>query len=186
MAKNPLANAGNVRDAVRSLGREDSLEEETATHSGILAWRIPRTEEPGWQATVHGVAQSRTRLKRLSTHAQLTQHPGRNPPGARAQPRVSLVLSLLPPKPWLWTQLLSGTPGVITGPPVHPSPLASTTCWPGQHWVPMEEQALQPPPDMLGMQGSSRRPTSPILSLWVRTRQSSEHAHAAFVKPMTE
>ena len=111
MAKNPLANSGNVRDAVRSLGREDSLEEETATHSGILAWRIPRTEEPGWQATVHGVAQSRTRLKRLSTHAQLTQHPGRNPPGARAQPRVSLVLSLLPPKPWLWTQLLSGTPG---------------------------------------------------------------------------
>ena len=30
----------------RSLGREDSLEEGTATHSSILAWRIPRTEEP--------------------------------------------------------------------------------------------------------------------------------------------
>ena len=32
---------------VQSLGREDPLEEGTATHSGILAWRIPRTEEPG-------------------------------------------------------------------------------------------------------------------------------------------
>ena len=32
---------------VRSLGREDPLEKETATHSSILAWRIPRTEEPG-------------------------------------------------------------------------------------------------------------------------------------------
>ena len=29
------------------LGQKDPLEEETATHSSILAWRIPRTEEPG-------------------------------------------------------------------------------------------------------------------------------------------
>ena len=32
---------------VQSLGWEDPLEEEMATHSRILAWRIPRTEEPG-------------------------------------------------------------------------------------------------------------------------------------------
>ena len=32
---------------VRSLGREDPLEKEIATHSSILAWRIPWTEEPG-------------------------------------------------------------------------------------------------------------------------------------------
>ena len=32
---------------VRSLGREDPLEKEMATHSGILAWEIPWTEEPG-------------------------------------------------------------------------------------------------------------------------------------------
>ena len=32
---------------VRSLGWEDSLEEEMATHSNILAWEIPWTEEPG-------------------------------------------------------------------------------------------------------------------------------------------
>ena len=32
---------------VQSLGWEDSMEKEMATHSGILAWRIPWTEEPG-------------------------------------------------------------------------------------------------------------------------------------------
>ena len=32
---------------VRSLGQEDSLEKEMATHSSILAWKIPWTEEPG-------------------------------------------------------------------------------------------------------------------------------------------
>ena len=33
---------------VRSLGGEDPLEKEMATHSSILAWEIPRTEEPSW------------------------------------------------------------------------------------------------------------------------------------------
>ena len=41
---------------VRSLGWEDPLEDEMATHSSILAWRIPWTEEPG------RLAKSRTRL----------------------------------------------------------------------------------------------------------------------------
>ena len=41
---------------VRSLGQEDLLEKEMATHSSILAWEIPWTEEPAaWQATVHEV-----------------------------------------------------------------------------------------------------------------------------------
>ena len=39
-----------------------------ATHSSILAWRVPRTEEPAWWATVHRVAKSQTQLKQLSTH----------------------------------------------------------------------------------------------------------------------
>ena len=42
---------------VQSLGWEDPLEKEMATHSGILAWEIPWTEEPGRWATVHGVAE---------------------------------------------------------------------------------------------------------------------------------
>ena len=33
---------------VRSLGWNDALEKGMATHSSILAWRIPRTEDPGW------------------------------------------------------------------------------------------------------------------------------------------
>ena len=43
-----------------------ALEKEMATHSTVLAWRIPGTAEPWW-ATVYGVAQSRIRLKRLSS-----------------------------------------------------------------------------------------------------------------------
>ena len=39
---------------VRSLGQEDPLEKEMATHSSILAWRTPWTEEPGGLHTVHG------------------------------------------------------------------------------------------------------------------------------------
>ena len=41
------ANAGDVETWVPSLGQEDPLEEGMATHSSILAWRIPWTEEPG-------------------------------------------------------------------------------------------------------------------------------------------
>ena len=37
-----------------------------ATHSSVLAWRIPGTGEPGGLPAVYGVTQSRTRLKRLS------------------------------------------------------------------------------------------------------------------------
>ena len=42
-----------------------ALEKEMATHSSVLALRIPGTEKPGW-AAVYGVVQSRTRLKQLS------------------------------------------------------------------------------------------------------------------------
>ena len=45
---------------VQSLGREDLLEKEMATHSSILAWKILWAEEPG--RTVHEVAKSQTRL----------------------------------------------------------------------------------------------------------------------------
>ena len=59
MAKT-VKNLPAVRETqVHSLGREDPLEKEMATHSSILAWRIPWTEEPG--GLVHGVAKSRSR-----------------------------------------------------------------------------------------------------------------------------
>jgi len=41
------ANAGDIRVCGQSLGQEDPLEEGVATHSSILAWRIPWTEVPG-------------------------------------------------------------------------------------------------------------------------------------------
>ena len=44
VVKNPLA---MQETQVQSLGQEDPLEKEMATHSSILAWRIPWTEEPG-------------------------------------------------------------------------------------------------------------------------------------------
>ena len=47
---------------VRFLGQEDPLEKDMATHSSILAWRIPWTEEPGGLHVVHGITKSRTRL----------------------------------------------------------------------------------------------------------------------------
>ena len=47
LVKKPPANAGNRRDAGSILGKEDPLEEGMATHSSILTWRIPWTEEPG-------------------------------------------------------------------------------------------------------------------------------------------
>ena len=46
---------------VRFLGREDTPEEEMATHSSILTWRMS-TDKGAWWATVHGVAKSQTRL----------------------------------------------------------------------------------------------------------------------------
>ena len=47
---------------VQSLGQEDPLGEEMATHSSILAWRIPQTEEPGGLQFMLWVAESWTQL----------------------------------------------------------------------------------------------------------------------------
>ena len=48
MAKESTCNAGDLQEMqVRSLGWEDPLEKEMATHSSTLAWKIPWTEEPG-------------------------------------------------------------------------------------------------------------------------------------------
>ena len=52
MVKNPPA---KWKTRVQFLGQEDPLEEEMATHSRILTWEIPWTEE-SWKATVLGIA----------------------------------------------------------------------------------------------------------------------------------
>ena len=47
---------------IRFLGWEDPLEAGMATHSSILAWRIP-VDRGAWRATVHGIAKSQTQLR---------------------------------------------------------------------------------------------------------------------------
>ena len=65
VVKNPPANAGELRgpSSIPGLGRSPGGGH--ATHSSVLAWRIPLTG--AWWATVHRVVKSQTGLKRLST-----------------------------------------------------------------------------------------------------------------------
>ena len=70
VVKNPPAEYLEIW--VQSLGQEDRLEEEMATHSSILAWGMTWAEEPGRLESI-GVAKSRTRLKRLSSSDKVIQ-----------------------------------------------------------------------------------------------------------------
>ena len=60
---------------VQSLGQEDLPEKEMATHSSILAWKIPWTEEPGRLQSV-GVTKSRTRLSSFNFFLSKFTHKG--------------------------------------------------------------------------------------------------------------
>ena len=64
MVKNPPAN--EIRDMCSIPGWEDTLQEDMATHSSILAWRIPGTEEPGRLHSMgsHRVGHDRSGLAR--------------------------------------------------------------------------------------------------------------------------
>ena len=59
---------------VQSLGWKDPLEKGTATHSNILARRIPWMEKPGSQAIVHGVTKSQTGLSDFHFTSQDLYH----------------------------------------------------------------------------------------------------------------
>ena len=59
VVKNLPANAGDIERWIRSLGWKELLEEGMATHSNILAWRIPWKEEPGG---LHSIGSQRVRL----------------------------------------------------------------------------------------------------------------------------
>ena len=70
---------------IRSLGLDDPLEEEMATPSSVLAWKMPWTEEPGGLQSM-GSQESGTRLKRLHSRT-------RTEPGGRSQSLRSRILS---------------------------------------------------------------------------------------------
>ena len=70
--KEPGCQCRRQEAQVRPLGPEDPVEEGMATHSSVLAWRIPM-DRGAWRATVHRVAESQTRLNRLNMHACTTR-----------------------------------------------------------------------------------------------------------------
>ena len=76
---------------VCSLGWEEPLEDSVATHSSILAWRVPMDRE-AWRATVHGVAKSWIRTERLST----AQHRQRSGKGSTYNAGDSKDVGLIP------------------------------------------------------------------------------------------
>ena len=73
---------------VRSLSQEDSLKKEMATHSSILAWKIPWTEEHGGYS--NGISKNRTRLSH--THTQPEDPLGLNEGEKVTGPRLALHL----------------------------------------------------------------------------------------------
>ena len=103
-----------------------ALEKEMATHSSVLAWRIPGTGEPGGLPSM-GVAQSRTRLKQLSSSS--SSRPPPEPPSSRGHHPPSGGLPQ-PPLPRLPASTLyepssseAGAPTERLTPPCHPRTL---------------------------------------------------------------
>ena len=70
MVKGPPTMREPQESWVQSPGREDPLEEGTATRSSVLAWRTPWTEEPGGLQSV-GVPKRQTWLKGFRTHSRI-------------------------------------------------------------------------------------------------------------------
>ena len=68
MVENPPTSQEPQETRVRSLGGEDPLKEGMATHSSILAWRVPWTEEPGG---LQSTESQRVRCDLACTHSPL-------------------------------------------------------------------------------------------------------------------
>ena len=83
---------------VQSLGQEDPLDKEMATHSSTLAWKIPCTESLVSLPAVHGVAKSRTRLSDFTFFFSLSIHSTIN--------IKSMKLRIFPTWGIKWTYLL--------------------------------------------------------------------------------
>ena len=104
---------------VWSLGWEDLLEEGMATHSSIPAWRIPMNRK-AWQAIVHGVAKSQTRLGDQVQHSTKTM---------RGASLVAQMLKNLPAMQETWIQSLGWEDPLEKGMHTHSSILIWTIPW---------------------------------------------------------
>ena len=71
VVKNPPVMQETQETQVQSLGWEDPMEKEMATHSSILAWEIPWREEPGGQQSI-GLQKSQTQLSNETTTIRLS------------------------------------------------------------------------------------------------------------------
>ena len=175
---------------VPSLGSEDPLEEEMAPHCSILAWEIPRTEEPG--GLVHGVAKSRARqsieagphtgskMKSARALACRGPGPGRRPPSRLlSSPRTwrcsrRCCKKQAPPAPLLCAALFHPTPAVFEM-PIKPSlPKATshqtTSTWqlrpPRTTQRPLSTHgAVLPQITPLNLHSPGRGHSAPVLSL---------------------
>ena len=142
---------------VQSLGWQDPLEEGMATHSSILAWRIPM-DRGAWQAIVHGVKESDT-TEQLST----AQHMGSRREGGRLSPIENDLFKITSSSPhflptpfycplnevkdtWIFTQkpqvgiLLTCADPSLTIPPCTPP-----------HTSPAGRHSLFPPPALFSL-----------------------------------
>ena len=94
VVKKPPANAGDIRDQLQSLGREDPLEEVMATHACILAWRTLWTEKPGGLQSMglQRVGHNWSMHTPLFKWATFSGEKNLNPP-TEAQPWLSVDIS---------------------------------------------------------------------------------------------
>ena len=109
------------------MGGEDPLEEGMATHSKILAWRIPWTEEPGGLQSIYRVTKNLTWQKWLTTHTHM----------CAIVPAIwSLFLQLKPLESWIFSLLQASEGRVLLHPLLEPCcphsappPIFSMTPW---------------------------------------------------------
>ena len=106
---------------VQSLGGEDPLEKEMATHSSILAWKIPWTEKPGGLRSM--------RSQRVGHNLMTKQQKGHNSEAARWKTCAGRRLGKDVEPPPLRVPLPASPPSQQPGSSPHPTPQQSGVFW---------------------------------------------------------
>ena len=136
-----------------SLGEEDALEKATATHSSILAWRSPRTEEPGGLQSMesHMTQRVTEQQNKLPAIVCFARNPAQwCPSPKRTQTPVPRILCQAR-KP---RQLVCGPPGWPHSPAYTPKPQTPAPA-PGWQLPTMRKSAARAPGSLSGGEGGS-------------------------------